>query len=133
MLGEIFVYPLIVKETYLDTFGHVNNAMYLTLFEEARWDLITSKGYTIKKIQESGQGPTILELKLTFLKELRVRDEIIIETEMLSYEGKVGKLAQRIVRGKEICCRAEFIFGLFDLKQRKLVLPTDAWLKAVGM
>ena len=63
----------------------MNNATYLTLLEEARWELVTKNGYGMKKIQETGLGPTILELKLSFFKELRLRDEIIIETNMVSY------------------------------------------------
>jgi thioesterase III len=131
--NKIFSYPLLIQETYLDTFGHVNNAMYLTLLEEARWDLITKNGYGLKKIQESGIGPTILELKLSFLKELRLRDQVVIETQMLGYEKKIGKLSQKIVRNNELCCTAEFVIGLFDLKQRKLIMPTKEWLEAVGV
>ena len=133
MSYEIFSYPVLIKEQHLDTFGHVNNATYLTLFEEARWDLLTKNGYGFRKIRESGLGPTILEIKLSFAKELRLREEIIIQTKMLSYEKKIGKLEQRIVKGNDICCTAEFIVGLFDLKERKLVLPTPEWLTAVGM
>jgi acyl-CoA thioester hydrolase len=51
MNHKIHTYPLTIKETYLDTFGHVNNAMYLALLEEARWDLITTNGYGLKIIQ----------------------------------------------------------------------------------
>ena len=127
-----FTYPLIIKESYLDTFGHVNNATYLTLFEEARWDYITKNGYGLKKIQETGHGPTILELKLTFLKELRLRDEIIIETQLISYEKKIGKLSQKMIRNGEDCCTAEFVIGLFSLHERKLILPTPEWLNAIG-
>lgn len=133
MSSKTFSYPIIIKEIYLDTFGHVNNAMYLTILEEARWDLITKNGYGLKKIQETGQGPTILEIKLLFLKELRLREQISIETQMVSYERKVGKLVQKMVRDGEVCCEAEFIIGLFDLKERKLILPTPEWLRAVGM
>lgn len=133
MNSTLFSYPLIIKETYLDTFGHVNNATYLTLLEEARWELITNNGYGIKKIQETGLGPTILEIKLTFLKELRLREKITIETQMISYEAKIGKLMQKIVRDGETCCTAEFTFGLFSLHERKLVLPTQEWLVAVGV
>ena len=130
---NVFSYPLIIKEGYLDAFGHVNNAMYLTLLEEARWDLITKNGYGLKKIKETGLGPTILEIKLTFFKELRLREEIVIETQMLSYEKKIGKLVQKIVRNGEVCCEAEFVIGLFSLAERKLVLPTPEWLNAVGV
>lgn len=53
MSNQICSYPLTIKETYLDTFGHVNSAMYLTLLEEARWEFINGNGYGIKKIQET--------------------------------------------------------------------------------
>lgn len=132
MPSKLFSYPFIIKEIYLDTFGHVNNAMYLTLLEEARWDLLTKNGYGLSTIRETGQGPTILEIKLSFLKELRVREHVSIETQLISYEKKIGKLSQKIMRDGEVCCEAEFVIGLFDLKTRKLILPTPAWLHAVG-
>lgn len=125
-------YSTVIRETLLDSFGHVNNAVYLTLYEEARWELITRNGYGLAKIKESGLGPTILEVKLKFLKELYARDEIVIETELLSYEGKIGKMLQRMKRGDELCSEAEFVFALFDTKARRLVLPTPEWLQAVG-
>ncbi len=133
MNAKIFSYPLVIKEIYLDTFGHVNNASYLTLLEEARWDFITKNGYGLKKIQETGLGPTILEIKLVFLKELRLRDKITIETKIISYEKKIGKLSQKMIRDGDVCCDAEFIIGLFSLVERKLVLPTPEWLYAVGL
>ncbi|RDI43384.1 acyl-CoA thioesterase [Aquicella lusitana] len=133
MAFKLFSYPLVIKETYLDTFGHVNNAAYLTILEEARWDLITQNGYGLTKIQETGLGPTILEIKLSFLKELCLREKAVIETQMISYEKKIGKLSQKIVRGSDICCVAELVIGLFNMHERKLVMPTPEWLYAVGI
>ncbi len=132
MQAKLFTYPIIIKEIYLDTFGHMNNAQYLTLFEEARWDMITRNGYGLEKIMATKIGPTILEVKLRYLKELRLREEIIIESQLISYEEKIGKLSQKMLRDNEICCSAEFTFGLFSLTERKLILPTPEWLKAVG-
>lgn len=132
MSAKIFSYPLLIKEAHLDTFGHVNNATYLALLEEARWDLLTKNGFGLKKMQEAGLGPAILEIKLSFLKELRLRDTITIETQLLSYDKKIGKLAHKILRDGEICNEAEFVFGLFSLKERKLILPTPEWLQAIG-
>lgn len=123
----------IIKETYLDTFGHMNNAKYLSLFEEARWDFVTQNGFGIKEMQELNVGPTILDISIRFLKELRVRDQIEIETQIISYHGKIGKLQQRMMIGEAVYCIAEFTIGLFDLKTRKLILPTKEWLSAVGM
>ncbi len=132
MSRKIFSYPLCIKETHLDVFGHVNNAMYLTLFEEARWDFLNKNGYNLKKIIETGLGPTILEITINFSKELRAREEIIIESQLISYKNKIGKLTQKIIRADEVCSTAEFTIGLFDIKERKLVLPTVEWLSAIG-
>jgi len=129
----IFSYPILIKEIYLDSFGHVNNAQYLTLFEEARWEWISRNGYGLPKIKETGLGPTILELKVRYLKELCLREEVVIQTRLLSYERKIGKIQQEILRGEEQCCVAEFTIALFDLKARKLVAPTPEWLRALGV
>lgn len=133
MKTKIFTYPFIVKETYLDFFGHVNNAAYLILYEEARWDLITRHGYGVQQIKETGLGPVILEVKLCFLKELQLRQEIIIETQFLTYQKKIGTLRQQMIRDKDICSTLDLSFGLFNLKERKLVPPTQEWLKAIGV
>ena len=130
--SKIFSYPTIIKEVYLDVFGHMNNAMYLTLLEEARWDFITKNGYDLKKIISTGLGPTILAINIQYHKELKVREEIIIETQLISYSGKIGKLGHRILRNNELCCTAELTFGLFSVKERKLVSPTADWLNAIG-
>ena len=74
----------------------------------------------------------MLEIKLCYLKELKLREEVMIESQMLSYEKKIGKMEQKIVRSGDVCCNFEVVFGLFDLKERKLILPTPEWLKAVG-
>ncbi|MDF1827730.1 MAG: acyl-CoA thioesterase [Legionellaceae bacterium] len=126
-------YHDVIKETCLDSFGHVNNAAYLTLLEEARWDLVAKNGYGLDVIKQTGLGPTILSVTLKFSKELHARDEVVIETQMEAYEKKIGKLTQRIMRGDEMCCEARFVIGLFCMAKRKLVLPTDAWLHALGI
>jgi acyl-CoA thioester hydrolase len=32
-----------------------------------------------------------------------------------------------------VCCAAKFLIGLFDLTARKLIDPTPAWKKALGI
>lgn len=131
-MNTLFRYPVTIKEAHLDTFGHVNNAVYLALLEEARWDLLNQGDFGVKKIQATGIGPTILEIKIQFLRELHLHDKITIETKMLSYKKKIGILSHRIMRGDQICCEAEYIMALFSLKERKLINPTPEWLQAIG-
>lgn len=127
-------YPMMIREQHLDTFGHVNNAMYLVLLEEARWEMITRNGYGLREVHEAKIGPVVLDMQLKFSKELKNREKIIIKTRCYDYKGKVGKIEQIIVNQKgEEACTALFTFGLFDLKARRLIAPTPEWLKAIGL
>ena len=127
-------YPLVILESHLDTFGHMNNAAYLQVFEEARWDLITANGYGLQRILETRLGPVILEVNLRFRKELKLRQKVVIETVLKSQSRKLVNIAQEIVNEEgQVCCTADFVCGLFDLKERKLVLATPEWLKGIGL
>jgi thioesterase-3 len=129
----VYEYSLMIKEHHLDTFGHVNNGKYLEIFEEARWELIRPNGFSLEEVLRTQIGPVILGINMQFKKELRNRDNIVITTECTSYVGKVGELLQVMKKENgEDACIAKFTFGLFDLKARKLLVPTPAWLKAIG-
>lgn len=123
-----------IREHHLDGFGHVNNATYLQLFEEARWEVISQGGYSWSDVQKEKKGPVILELSAQFKKELRVREKIRIETQCVSYERVVAELEQKIWNeANELCTVARFKFALFDMEKRKLLKPSERWLKALGL
>ena len=133
-MNAVFEYPLIIRESHLDTFGHVNNAVYLTLFEEARGEFVTARGYGLDKIRETQQGPVILAVNLAFKHEIRLRDQIVIRTQLASYAGKIGIINQWMTnQNGELCCEAIFTMGFFDMKLRKLILPTQEWTYAIGL
>jgi thioesterase III len=134
METKIHHYPIKILEGHLDTYGHVNNAVYLKIFEEARWEMITANGYGWQKIQDTGIGPTILEVNVKFRKELRLRQEVVIETRVLSAQRRLAIIHQEIKDTEgTLYSVAEFKFALFDIHARKLVLPTPDWLKALGL
>lgn len=131
---KIFRYPLLIKERHLDTFSHVNNATYLELFEEARWEFLNAHGVDLKSIHETQISPIILEFHVKFLKELRLRESIVIESQMMSFEKKVGVMRQDIFdEQNQLCVQAKMTFGVFDMKTRKLIIPTAEWLSAIGV
>jgi YbgC/YbaW family acyl-CoA thioester hydrolase len=131
---RVFQYVFQVKEAHLDTFGHVNNATYLQLFEEARWDFITANGFGLERIRRELMGPVILEANVKFKRELINREHITIVSQ--SHEltaGKIMTIAQEMRKtdGK-VASQALFTVGFMDLKQRKLVAPPEDWLVACG-
>lgn len=127
-------YELQILEHHLDTFGHVNNATYLELFEEARWDLIEAKGLGMDSIKKTGIGPVILEVNVQYKKELRNREKIRILTRSERLNKKLFKIHQSILNEQDVvCCSAVFTAAVWDLGKRKIVEEDPKWLAALGI
>lgn len=127
--NSVEVFCLLIQKQHIDFMGHVNNTQYLQFFEEARWHYYQQFAYTIEQIIKVKKGPIILRTNICYKKELVCNEKIYIQSKCLYYRGKLGKMQQVIYKAnKEIACIAEFIFGLFDLTTRKLILPSGAWL-----
>ena len=136
MSNPVYEYEITILEKDLDTFGHVNNANYLVMYEEARWDFITKNNLGVKEILEKQIGPVLLDLNLVFKSELKNREKVkIISQARTEMRNKyVIVLDQKMVKedGK-IASMITISVGLFDLKNRKLIAPTKEWLKALGV
>jgi len=131
---SVHEYSLLIIERHLDTFGHVNNATYLEIFEEARWDWIERGGFGLERIRQSGQGPVVLECSVRFRRELSNRTRVTVASRITSYAGKIGRMHQEIqLPDGNVACEADFTMGLFDLERRKLIEPTPGWLACLGL
>lgn len=134
MAATIAETKVLITERDLDSFGHVNNAVYLTLFEMARWEVITNRGYGLDKIHALKIGPVILEVSMKFKHEIRNREMITIKTGVLKHAGKITTLRQVMLNSHgEEACVAEFVIGLFDLRARKLIDYTPEWQTALAL
>lgn len=130
-------YEIIIKESHLDTFGHVNNAVYLQLYEEARWDFITARGYGLKEVKKHQKGPVILEAHIKFIKELQLREKIQITFEPVSKPGqarsKIIQIHQKMFKPNgDVASELVVTVGFFDLVERKLISPTEEWQRVLA-
>jgi len=131
---KIFTYQTIIREFHLDTFGHVNNAIYLQLFEEARWDYITEAGFGLERVHHDQMGPVVLEALIKYRKELKLREKIIIETKFVGMMNRLSFTLEQFIKNEEgkIAATLTITLGILDFKKRKLVTPPQNWLEAMG-
>jgi YbgC/YbaW family acyl-CoA thioester hydrolase len=133
--NTVFEYQVLIREFHLDSFGHVNNAAYVMLYEEARWDFITKNGFGLDYIQKHQVGPVILDLEVRFKRELKNRETIKILSKTIEIvNSKIMVLEQSMIKADgKIASDARFTVGFFDMKERKLINANSEWLKAVGI
>ncbi len=132
-VSGMFFYDFTVDQNLLDDYGHVNNARYLDLYEEARWDMLNKSGYGQEMVKKSRKGPVILEVNVRFKSELLPGQKIRIETSSRRKNDRIFYFDQVMINeeGKE-ASKAVFTYALVDLENRKMIKPDEGWLKAFG-
>lgn len=82
------VCSLTVRGYELDSFGHVNNAVYLNYGENAVWNFFKTAGL-IDATLGSGFFPVVMESSQRYIRELKLFDEVRIESEFHGSNGLV--------------------------------------------
>jgi YbgC/YbaW family acyl-CoA thioester hydrolase len=128
-----FIYKFTISDSLTDEYGHVNNARYLDLYEDARWKILESSGLGEDVIKTNKIGPVILEVTVRFSRELLPGDEITIHTSSRRKNDLIFYFDQVMKNSKgEIASKAIFTAALFDLEKRRMVRADEDWLKAFG-
>jgi YbgC/YbaW family acyl-CoA thioester hydrolase len=68
-----------VRGYELDSFGHVNNAVYLNYYEHARWLIMEELGL-LEYFKNSGGFLVVIRADLKFIKELQLLEEVTVHT-----------------------------------------------------
>jgi acyl-CoA thioester hydrolase len=121
-------YETVIKDSMLDAMGHLNHASYLTLFEEARWDICKAQNMTPEKMQERGIGLVVIEAHIQYRRELRAGERVLIKTRFRDVDRKIWRVEQSMENAEtKVCSSIQIKGGMFDLKQRKILLADPEW------
>ena len=74
-----FEYPLTVRGYELDSFGHVNNAVYLNYMEQARWEILLSTG-ALSPLQQERLFLVVVKADLRYCRENKLNDRLVVKT-----------------------------------------------------
>jgi acyl-CoA thioester hydrolase len=118
-------FPLRFCDT--DMLGHVNNAVFASVYEAGRTEFLADTGLLAV---DSGFSPVIVRLEIDFLREMNWPGTVTVETIVTRIGNKSFHTSQRALLNGEICSRAVGVIAVIDLTTRRSVPLTDAW-KAV--
>lgn len=96
--SPIVITPVKVRTSELDSFGHVNHAVYLTYFEHARFEALKAAGFDWGVLDERGWAIFVVRIEVDYIAEARREDELLIRTRAHSFRRTSMLLAQEIIR-----------------------------------
>jgi YbgC/YbaW family acyl-CoA thioester hydrolase len=77
----IFEYKFSVRGYELDSFGHVNNSVYLNYFEQARWEILKELDL-IGYFKNNRLLLVVTEMQIRYSHEVTLFDELRIQTKI---------------------------------------------------
>lgn len=76
-----YTYTTEVRGYELDSFGHVNNAVYLNYNEQARWNILKESGF-LNDFLQSGLFLVVVETNIRYMRELKMFDKVEVITSL---------------------------------------------------
>ncbi len=70
---------LTVRGNELDSYNHVNNAVYLNYFEQARWEAFREAGL-IEVIRNNSLFLVVTDIRIRYIRESMLFDELEVST-----------------------------------------------------
>lgn len=90
-----------VRTSELDSFGHVNHAVYLNYFEHARFEALEEAGFSWSLLAERGWAIFVVRIEVDYLAEAKRQDELLVRTWADSFRRTSMVLAQEMVRADD--------------------------------
>ena len=128
MTSELLISERTVRSYELDSFGHVNNAVYLQYCEGARNDYMIQRGIQFSDFQRWNMGPVLFRANIDYKRPAHTDDLLIIEGSF-TFNGKTRfKINHRMIRqaDNQLICLAALEFAFVNLTtQRPCRAPLD--------
>lgn len=95
--------PIEVRGYELDSFGHVNHAVYWSYLEHARWLFLKENGIDKPRLAELKQWPIIAALEGKYLKPTYLGDQLDVQSHVSEFGRSHFFVNQTIFRdGKPV-------------------------------
>lgn len=124
----IYTTDIKIRGYHLDAYGHVNNARWVELLEEARWRWL-DHDVDLRAWDSRGQGIAVVSLTVNYRRPARAHDELEFRCWIAKLGGRSAVCRQEVVRRSdgERLLDADVTFVLFDLATgRPLAMDGDA-------
>jgi YbgC/YbaW family acyl-CoA thioester hydrolase len=96
-----------VRTYELDSFGHVNNAVYLQYFEQARDEYLRLMGLSFDDFARTQTQFVITEARVRYASPARYGDELLITGEIAELGPASALFTYKITRGEVLIAEGE--------------------------
>jgi len=116
---------LTVRSYECDSYGHVNNAVYLHYLEVARHELLAAIGMDYAAMRAAGFGLVVARIDIRYRRPAVAEDVLTILSRAVKRLRVGGIIAQRIFKGEELIAEADVTWVSIDERGRAAPMPEE--------
>jgi acyl-CoA thioester hydrolase len=116
---------LTVRTYECDSYGHVNNAVYLNYLEFARYEFLKDVHFDYPAMIRAGYGVYVARVEIDYKKSARADDVLVIRSRPVKKGAVSGIIAQEINRGDELLVEAKVTWAFVDSRGMPVKLPPE--------
>lgn len=124
-MSKIYRTTIEVRGYELDSYGHVNNAVYITYLEHARWKMLEEEGITLQRLGEWKRWPVIASIEAKYLKPSFMGQKLEVETRIVEHRRVGFGIEQRIFHDGSLVFDAKVGVVIVNEKGRPTEVPAE--------
>ena len=115
-----------LQDSWLDHYGHLNEAYYLVPFSNTTWIMQDHFGIGTDYFDETGCALYTVETHLRYLNDVRAPATMDIETLILGSDPKKIWFAHRMLVDGNLCATAEFMGLHYNTRENRTTPMPEA-------
>jgi acyl-CoA thioester hydrolase len=119
--GEITIR---VRYAETDRMGFLHHANYLVYFEQARTELLRSRGLSYKDLEDEGYLLVVAKMEIRYRQPARYDDELTIRTTVARVTSVRIDHSYEVLRGATLLAEGRSTLACVDRQGRLQRLPT---------
>jgi acyl-CoA thioester hydrolase len=114
-----------VRTYECDSYGHVNNAVYLQYLEYARWHYLKDIGFDYERARKAGYGTYVARIEIDYKRPALTDDVLTIASTPVKKGAVSGTIHQLITRDTETIAEAKVTWAFVDASGRPVRIPPE--------
>ncbi|NDD91441.1 acyl-CoA thioesterase [bacterium] len=114
-----------VRGYELDSYRHVNHAVYLSYLEHARWVFLAENGLSLTKLDEMKRWPVVVRAEVDYKKPAFIDDLLVIHTRIPRFGKSSFDIEHEITSKGILIARAVITAAIIDETGRATRVPDE--------
>lgn len=114
-----------VRSYDMDSFGHVNNAVYFNYLEAARCEYMNQRGLSFNDFEEWGAFPFVVKADIRFKSPARADDILDVRGRIGDWRRSSFSIEYEIYNTtrNKVCARSTMVFAFVNSREKLISVP----------